>query len=122
MSPAVIVVIVIVVALAALGLVLMQRQRKSGQLKSQFGPEYDRAVSDRGDRRAAEQDLTERQEHRQELQLRELDAVERQQYDSSWRQVQTRFVDDPCSRACWTHTARTRGRNHERSASAARGI
>ena len=96
MSPAVIVVlVVVVVALAALGLVLLQRQRKSGQLKHQFGPEYDRAVSDRGNRRAAEQDLTHRQEHRQKLQLRSLDAVERQQYDSSWRQVQTRFVDDP---------------------------
>ncbi len=96
MSPAVIVVLVIVVvALAALGLVLMQRQRKSGQLKEKFGPEYDRTVSDRGNRRSAEQDLTERQEHRQKLQLRSLDAVERQQYDASWRQVQTRFVDDP---------------------------
>ena len=96
MSPAVIVVlIIVVVALAALGLVLMQRQRKSGQLKHQFGPEYDRTVQDRGDRRAAEQDLTGRQEHRQELRLRDLDAVERQQYESSWRQVQTRFVDDP---------------------------
>ncbi len=96
MSPAVIVVlVVVVVALAALGLVLLQRQRKSNHLKHQFGPEYDRAVGDRGDRRAAEQDLTHRQEHRQKLQLRSLDAVERQEYDSSWRQVQTRFVDDP---------------------------
>ncbi len=96
MSPAVIVVIIIVVvALVVLAVVLLQRQRKSGQLKSQFGPEYDRAVSDSGDRRAAEQDLTHRQEHRQKLQLRGLDAVERQQYDASWRQVQTRFVDDP---------------------------
>jgi hypothetical protein len=95
MSPAVIVVIIVVVALAALGLVLLQRQRKSGQLKQKFGPEYDRAVQDRGDRRAAEQDLAGRQEQRQELRLRDLDAVERQEYDSSWHQVQTRFVDDP---------------------------
>jgi hypothetical protein len=96
MSPAVIVIIIIVVVvLAAMGLVLAQRQRKSGQLKHQFGPEYDRTVQDRGDRRAAEQDLAGRQEHREKLRLRDLDAVERQQYESSWRQVQTRFVDDP---------------------------
>ena len=100
MSPAVIVVLVIVVvALAALGLVLMQRQRKSGQLKEKFGPEYDRTVSDRGNRRSAEQDLTERQEHRQKLQLRSLDAVERQQYDASWRQVQTRSSTTPPGRS-----------------------
>lgn len=96
MSTAVVVIIVVVViALVALGLVRWQRQRTSDHLKTQFGPEYDRTVNDRGDRRAAEQDLSERQERRGELRLRSLDAVERQQYDSSWRQVQTRFVDDP---------------------------
>ena len=95
MTFVVIVVIVVVVALVILGLMRWQRQHRSDQLKSQFGSEYDRTVSERGDRQAAEQDLSHRQERRSKLELRNLDAVQRQQYTNSWQQVQTQFVDDP---------------------------
>lgn len=95
MTFVVIVVIVVVVALVVLGLLRWQRQHRSDQLKGQFGPEYDRTVTERGDRAAAEQDLSARQERRSQLELHNLDAVQRQQYTSSWQQVQTRFVDDP---------------------------
>ena len=80
MELVVIVVIVIVVAVVILGLMRWQRQRRSDQLKSQFGSEYDRTVSAQGDRQAAEQDLSQRQERRSKLELRNLDAVQRQQY------------------------------------------
>ena len=95
MTFVVIVVIVVVVAAVILGLMRWQRQHRSDQLKSQFGSEYDRTVSERGDRQAAEQDLSHRQERRSKLELRDLDAVQRQQYTNSWQQVQTQFVDDP---------------------------
>jgi len=95
MTLIVIIVIVAVVAVVVLGLMRWQRQHRSDQLKSQFGSEYDRTVSARGDRQSAEQDLTHRQERRSQLELRDLDAVQRQQYTGSWQQVQTQFVDDP---------------------------
>ena len=95
MTFVVVVLIVVVIAVVVLGLLRWQRKHRSDQLKSQFGSEYDRTVSERGDRQAAEQDLSRRQERRSTLELRNLDAVQRQQYTSSWQQVQTQFVDDP---------------------------
>lgn len=89
----VVLVIILVVVIAAL--LAWQRKRRTDELKGQFGPEYERTVEDRGDRRVAEQELAERQEHRSKLQIRELDAVRRQQFSDSWQHIQSRFVDEP---------------------------
>ncbi len=91
----VVTVIVVVAVLVILGALLVPRMRRSQQLKQRFGPEYDRTVESTGDRRAAERDLQERAQRREELDIRPLDPAARDRYAQRWRQTQERFVDAP---------------------------
>ena len=89
-------IIVIVVLLAVVG-ALAYRQRRSAQLREGFGPEYDRAVDERGDQRAAEAELRERRERRRSYDIRPLGATARDRYAERWRATQAQFVDQPAS-------------------------
>jgi hypothetical protein len=89
-------VIVIVALLAAVGL-LLYRQRRSTQLREGFGPEYDRAVEEHGDQRAAEAELRERRERRRSYDIKPLGAAARDRYAERWRATQAKFVDQPAS-------------------------
>jgi hypothetical protein len=90
----VIVAIVVVAALAAFAYMLAQR-RRSEQLQRRFGPEYERVVENRGDRRDAESELQERFTRRQQFDIRELDPAAREDYAARWKQAQGTFVDQP---------------------------
>jgi hypothetical protein len=83
--------IVAVVALAWLGV----DRRRSRRLQETFGPEYGRTVAQRGDRRAAESELREREQVRERLEIRPLSERQRERYESEWEQVQSDFVDNP---------------------------
>jgi len=89
----VIVVIAVVVVLAA-GYAVWTAQRRS-RLRSRFGPEYDRLVEERGNRRDAERELTERQQRVDHMDIRPLDPAARDRYREEWSAVQERFVDTP---------------------------
>jgi hypothetical protein len=90
----------IIVALLAAAVVAgivyagMQR-RRSRRLRTSFGPEYERALADRGDRRDAERELEGRARRRQSFDIRPLAEADREQYATQWRGVQSRFVDAP---------------------------
>jgi hypothetical protein len=86
-------IVVVVLAVAAAG--MRASRRRSEQLHERFGPEYDRAVDRAGGRAAAEDELSERQRRRDELQLRPLAPAARQNYIDAWRADQAAFVDDP---------------------------
>ena len=73
---------------------LVDRQR-SRQLQEKFGPEYRRTVAERGDRRAAESELREREQVRQRLEIRPLSTRQREDYGRQWDQVQSTFVENP---------------------------
>jgi hypothetical protein len=90
----IIVVAVLVIAVAALGVVLSRRKR-SERLQEQFGPEYERSVSEAGDRKAAEAELRERQQRHKKLEIRDLRPEEHDRFERSWDAVQRSFVDDP---------------------------
>ena len=86
--------VVSVVSVSGVAVVILrwmrwQRQRRADQLTSQFGSEYDRTVSAQGDRQAAEQDLSQRQERRSKLELRNLDAVQRGLEPEDWKPLRT---------------------------------
>jgi hypothetical protein len=66
-------------------------------LQQRFGPEYDRAVRNTGDRSAAERDLAAREARVRKFHIEELPAGARERYTEEWRAVQTRFVDEPRS-------------------------
>src|SRR5262249_30718066 len=60
-----------------------------------FGPEYERTVQERDDRREAEADLRDRQKERDRLDIRPLAEPTRDRYAAEWRDTQERFIDQP---------------------------
>jgi hypothetical protein len=93
-STMIVLVVAAVVVLAAVGWMVWQRQR-SEALRTQYGPEYDRAVRQMGDKRHAESELLKRRERVEQLDIRPLNAAQRTDYMNRWRAVQSKFVDDP---------------------------
>jgi len=83
---------VVVVALAALALRTMIRRR---HLQEQFGPEYERTVEAGSSRRAAEHDLSAREQRHEDLEIRPLPLAVRDRYVRDWTNVQEHFVDGP---------------------------
>lgn len=86
------VVAIILIAIAAYAIAILRRRK---ELQRTFGPEYDRAVAERGDVRGAESDLVARRDRRSKLDIRPLRAESRDAYRRNWEQLQARFVDDP---------------------------
>lgn len=95
MSPTavIILIVVILVVLAAIFFGVQAARRR--RLQSTFGPEYDRAVADTGNRADAEKELRERERRHASLELKPLSAESRARYSTAWEEVQIRFVDDP---------------------------
>jgi hypothetical protein len=90
----IIVVAVLLVAGVAIGIPFARRKR-SERLQEQFGPEYERSVSEAGDRKAAEADLRERQRRHGTLEIRDVRPEEHDRFQESWYSIQRGFVDDP---------------------------
>jgi hypothetical protein len=97
--------VVLLVLIAAITLIVVlalglraSHRRSSEALHDRFGSEWDRTVGraeKRRDRRHAEQELAERAETRDELDIRPLGIEAREQYAQQWRDAQARFVDAP---------------------------
>ncbi len=86
----IVVVVVIIAALAAAGMIARRRR-----LQQQFGPEYDRAVTEQNSKLRAEAELADRQRRVRKLDIRPLSEASRAQYAADWVTVQERFVDSP---------------------------
>ena len=87
-----IVVAVIVVGAVVFGAMTVFRRRR---LQQRFGSEYDRLVGERGSRRKAEAELTERGRRVQGLDIQPLTDVARASYEGRWTSIQEQFVDAP---------------------------
>jgi len=86
--------IVVAAVLVIVGWQLLRR-RRSGELRSQFGPEYDRTVRQTGDVNRAEAMLAARARRVERLAIRSLTPADQQRFSDAWREVQEQFVDDP---------------------------
>lgn len=95
MSTLAVIVVAVIVVLVVLAAMLITIRRRSDRLQGTFGPEYDRAVQETGDRRQAERELAGRVQRRKQLTIVPLPEPARQQYVSRWQQVQAAFVDAP---------------------------
>jgi hypothetical protein len=95
MDAGLLVAILVVIVLLALLAFFAGRQRRSRRLQDRFGPEYDRTVSEAGDRRAAEAELVERTERREQFDIVPLEPEARARYVEAWRHTQAQFVDEP---------------------------
>jgi hypothetical protein len=89
----------ILIAIAVVAVVafvaVAARQRQTAALRQRFGPEYDRTLAARDDRRAAEAELRERERQRAELDIRPLTDDTRARFAREWFDLQERFVDEP---------------------------
>jgi hypothetical protein len=95
MDTGLLVAILVVIVLLALLAFFAGRQRRSRKLQETFGPEYDRTVSETGDRRAAEAELLERTGRREGFDIVPLEPEARARYVEAWRNTQAQFVDEP---------------------------
>jgi hypothetical protein len=89
------IVIAIVVIALAVAFAFKKARSRTQDLKTKFGPEYDRTLSSSGDAARAEEQLTRRQKRVEMYHLRPLRPEECERFAREWRNAQTRFVDDP---------------------------
>ena len=93
-ATAIVILVAAVVVIAIMALLLVQ-QRRSQNLRSRFGPEYDQAVHTYGSSSKAENALLSRQKRVEKIPIHSLSPAERDRYAEQWHEIQTRFVDDP---------------------------
>ena len=89
--------VVIAVAIVAVVIVawMAYDRRRSHDLQTRFGPEYDRTMERAGERRAAEGELLRRRARHDALDIHPLDDRSTRRSADAWRVIQARFVDEP---------------------------
>jgi len=95
MSTTEIIVIAVAVLLVAIALVVFARVRRTQHLRHKFGPEYARAVGERGGAAQAERALAQREKRVGRYDLKPLSSEARQGFEAEWAKVQALFVDSP---------------------------
>jgi len=99
MTESTLVMTIVVAAAAAVIIILIAtrraKQKRSQRLRTRFGPEYFRAVTDHGDKARAEKALEEREKRSAKIVLHPLSSSDRQEFAQAWRALQTHFVDAP---------------------------
>ena len=76
---------------------LSMRQRRTSELRSRFGPEYNRLARAEGDAARAEGLLREREKRVSKLDIKPLTTQQRNEFADEWERVQAQFVDDPAA-------------------------
>lgn len=89
-----VVAMIVIAAIAIVGF-LFWKQSRSREIRTRFGPEYDRVVQAEGSPARAEAVLMKRQQTVAKYKIRRLTQEERAECAGEWRAVQERFVDDP---------------------------
>ena len=74
---------------------LMMRKRRTSELRSKFGPEYNRMARAEGDAARAEGLLREREKRVSKLDIKPLTTQRQNEFANEWERVQAEFVDDP---------------------------
>jgi hypothetical protein len=88
------IIVAALIIVVAVGWYVFQR-RRSTALRARFGPEYDFAVREYGGRGRAENALAARQRRMEKIHIHPLSSEDTRHFSERWREVQTRFVDDP---------------------------
>lgn len=91
----VVLIVVIVVMVAVAAIFFLEKRKQSVQLRSRFGPEYDRTLKETGNRAQAEAALKERERRVERLNIRPLSSEDATRFRESWGKIQTQFVDNP---------------------------
>jgi hypothetical protein len=90
-------IILIVVAVAVIAVLgwYLARERRSRRLRSRFGPEYEYAMREFGDRTRAEDALDKRERRMEGIRVKPLSHEDHSRFADQWHSVQAHFVDDP---------------------------
>ena len=90
--------ILAVIVAIAMAIWFYSKNKRTKELRSKFGPEYNRAVrADDGDTGHAEKLLQERQKRVAKLNIKPLTEQQRTEFADAWEHAQARFVDDPAA-------------------------
>jgi hypothetical protein len=95
MSSSTLVALIAVVIVAIVAIALIVRTERSKRLKSRFGPEYQRAVTETGSATQAESILEKLEKRVEGFKIRQLSQADRANFLAAWQKIQARFVDDP---------------------------
>jgi hypothetical protein len=87
--------ILIIAILAVAFAVVFFIHTRTKNLKSKFGPEYERTVREQGSTFKAERELENRAKRIEKLSIHSLSPAETEQFAAEWRTTQEKFVDDP---------------------------
>jgi hypothetical protein len=88
--------VLMVLVIVVIGVLYIRKRRAAAaELRQRFGTEYDRAVKEHGSQRKAEAKLEDREKRVEKLNIRELDALERERFSKQWASIQARFIDSP---------------------------
>ncbi len=71
------------------------RQKRSKDLRTHFGPEYDRLIEAKGSRGRVEAELDQREKRVKRFSIRPLPRDVSARYVQKWNEQQARFVDEP---------------------------
>ena len=88
---------IIAILIIAAIIISLRRQNRRHALQRQFGPEYDRTVSETGGKSSADKELRQRTERHDRLDIRDLEPDERQHFSRQWEETQSAFVDNPAA-------------------------
>ncbi len=94
MSTAGVIILVAVIAVAAIAIFGLMR-RRTEHLKERFGPEYNRAVEQSGNKYRAEAKLEKLEKQVKGFSIHALTAEQAARFREKWRSLQGMFVDDP---------------------------
>lgn len=83
------------VVIAVLAALVAFQRRRTGKLRSQFGPEYARTIEAVGARGKAETELHQRETRVAAYSIRPLTPADRDRYLADWNRIQTQFIDAP---------------------------
>ncbi len=100
--------IAILVVLVVIVAAIIARQRRTAALRDRFGDEYERTVGAAPGRRSGEAQLRSREQERSGLSIRSLPEASRLRFAEEWREIQTRFVDQPAQAVSAADTLVTR--------------
>ena len=95
LNPVIETAIVVVVLAIGVALWMFMRKKRTQNLRSKFGPEYDKAIGEHRDRVQAEVELLKREKRVATFHIHPLEGEERLRYTEEWPREQSLFVDDP---------------------------
>ena len=95
MNTTVIILLAVLIVAVAVALIFYYRWQRTERLHSRFGPEYERTVTQFGNRQKAESELADRAKRVEGFHIHAIPAEERRRFADAWRAEQARFVDEP---------------------------